>query len=90
MSPKAFSKYQQQIIRNYYKNRDTIVLTRLQEIVTDLYLAETGVARKRLWKRVEATLAKMDVPPEVKTYILQQKDVQILAKNLEEWLRLDK
>ncbi|MCI0498489.1 MAG: hypothetical protein L0Y36_02255 [Planctomycetales bacterium] len=89
MSPKAFSKYQQQIIRNYYKNRDTIVLTRLQEIVTDLYLAETGVVRKRLWKRVEAILAKMDVPPEVKSHILQQKDVQILAKNLEEWLRSD-
>lgn len=89
MAPKSFSKFQQQIIRNYYKNRDNIVLTRLQEIVTDLYLAEGPSARNRLWKRVETTLAKMDIPPEIKAYIIRQKDVQILAKNLEEWLRSD-
>ncbi len=90
MSAKASNNYQQQIIQNYYKNRDTILLTRLQEIVTDLYLAETGVVRKKLWKRVEATLDKMEIPQSVKAHIIQQKDVQILAKNLEEWLRTGK
>lgn len=89
MSSKAASSYQKQIIQNYYKNRDTILLTRLQELVTDLYLAETGIARKRLWKRVEAALAKMEIPPAIKEHILQKKDVQVLAKHLEEWLKAE-
>ena len=40
------SNYQDRIIRNYYQNRDTIMLQRLGELVTDLFLAE-GKAKAR-------------------------------------------
>ncbi len=44
------SSYQDRIIKNYYQNFDAIMVQRLGEMVTDLYLAE-GKARTRLWDR---------------------------------------
>ena len=41
MAKKELSNYQRSVINNYYDNLDTIMLTKLQEIVTDLYLAES-------------------------------------------------
>ena len=35
-----YSKFQQNIIKNYYENRDAIALQRVQELVTELYLSE--------------------------------------------------
>lgn len=84
---KEYSAHQQKIIRNYYENMDTIQLTKLQEIVTDLYLAESDKKRKQLWTRVEQALNKLKIPASVKARILETQDVQILARNLEEWLK---
>lgn len=84
---KEYSAHQQKIIRNYYENMDTIQLTKLQEIVTDLYLAESDKKRKALWTRVEQALTRLKIPPEIKARILETQDVQILARNLEEWLK---
>jgi hypothetical protein len=55
------SSYQQNVIRNYYKNLDSIMMQRLGDLVTDLFLAE-GKARVRLWKRVSETLKKLEIP----------------------------
>ena len=87
MAKKEYSAYQQNIIRNYYENLDTIQLTKLQELVTELYLAESDKKRRTLWTRVEQALNKLKIPPEIKARILETQDVKILAKNLEEWLR---
>ena len=87
MAKKEYSAYQQKIISNYYEHMDTIQLTKLQEIVTELYLAETDKKRKQLWTRVEKALDKLKIKPAVKARILETQDVKILAKNLEEWLR---
>ncbi len=56
------SSYQQKVIKRYYKNRDAIMVQRLGELVSDLYLAE-GKARQRVWKRVVAAMQKLEVPP---------------------------
>jgi hypothetical protein len=42
------SRYQQKVVNRYYANIDTITLTKLGEMVSDLYLAE-GKAADRLW-----------------------------------------
>ena len=34
------TRYQEKVIRNFYQNRDAIAVQRLQELVSDLYLAE--------------------------------------------------
>ena len=42
------TKYQQNIIKNYYENQDAILMQRLSEQVTELYLS-AGKARTKLW-----------------------------------------
>ena len=54
------SKYQQKIIKNYYQNRESISLQRVQELVTELYLA-TGKKRARLWDSLPGHLEKLGV-----------------------------
>jgi ribosomal protein L18E len=58
---KQRSSYQDRVIRNYYQNRDDIMLQRLGELVTDLFLAE-GKTKSRIWKRVAEILEKLKVP----------------------------
>ena len=87
MAKQEYSSYQKNIIKNYYDNLDTIALTRLQELVTELYLAETPAKQKKLWQQVEKALTKLKIKPPVKARILESQDVQILAQNLQEWLR---
>ncbi len=54
--------YQEKIIKRYYKNRDGLMLQKLGELTTDLYLAE-GKKRARLWGRVMAALTNLGVDP---------------------------
>ena len=55
-----FSRHQQGIISNYYKNREAISLQRLQELVTELYLSE-GKKRQRHWESIAKNLAHAGV-----------------------------
>ena len=87
MAKQEYSNYQKKVIQNYYQHKDTIVLTRLQELVTELYLAETEAKTKKLWQQVEKALDKMKLKPPAKAHILEKQDIEILAKNLQQWLR---
>lgn len=78
-----YSKHQQRIIRNYYQNREAISLQRLQELVTDLFLAE-GRGRERQWDRVVAALEKLGIPEKRIRHLRSQDDPQLLAKLVEE------
>ena len=84
------SKYQQNIISNYYENLDTIMLDKLSELVTELYLADSAAKKERLWERVEKAMAKLKVKPAIMEHILAKRDVEILAKNLKDWLSTGK
>ena len=87
MAKQEYSDYQKKVIQDYYKHKDTIALTRLQELVTELYLAETEAKTKKLWQQVEKALDKMKLKPAAKAHILEKQNVEILAKNLQQWLR---
>ena len=52
------SRYQRQVVKNYYENLDTALVQRLGEQVTDLYLAE-GKKRTKLWASIEKSLEKI-------------------------------
>ena len=43
-----YTKHQKNIIDNYYKNLDSIMLQKLQELVTELYLAESDSKWERM------------------------------------------
>ncbi len=79
------SNYQDRIIRNYYENRDEIMLQRLGELVTDLFLAE-GKAKVRLWKRVGEVLDKLKVPPGEIQHLVQSDNPTLLANKLKKLL----
>jgi hypothetical protein len=73
------TKYQQNIIRNYYENRDSIALQRAQEIVTDLYLSE-GKKRQKYWESLAGHLTKLGVKDAVIKKLIQQDDPQAAAQ----------
>jgi hypothetical protein len=73
------SKYQQNIIRNYYDNRENISLQRAQEIVTELYLSE-GKKRQKYWQSLSNHLLKLDVKQQTIDHLIAQDDPQLAAK----------
>ncbi|MBN1512383.1 MAG: hypothetical protein JXB13_10240 [Phycisphaerae bacterium] len=81
------SNYQRRIVERYYDQRDTIMLNKLQELVTDLYLADSDRRRDQLWKRVQAAMANLKVPPALAEHILARRDPQILARHIQDWLK---
>lgn len=82
-----FSPHQQRIINRYYDQRDVIMLTKLQELSTELYLAETDKKRDNLWKRVEKAMTQLKVPPNLAAHILEKRDPAVLASNVADWLK---
>jgi hypothetical protein len=79
------SPYQQRVIRDYYRNQDAILLQRLGDLVTELYLAE-GKSRARLWKRAAATLEKLKVPADQVRHLVQSDNPTLLANTLKQLL----
>lgn len=73
------TKHQQNIIRNYYENRDNIALQRAQEIVTDLYLSE-GKKRQKFWESLAGHLTKLGVKEALIKKLIQQDDPQAAAQ----------
>ena len=73
------SKYQQNIIKNYYENRENIALQRVQELVTELFLSE-GKKRTTQWERLEKHLLKLDVKQETIDALREKDDPQLVAK----------
>lgn len=78
-----YSPYQQRIIKNYYDNRGAISLQRLQELVTELYLAE-GKKQQKLWENAEKSLLGLKLTPARVKHLMDQKDPALLAKVVEE------
>ena len=82
-----YSKYQQDVISRYYDNLDVIMLGKIQEMVTELYLADSEAKQKRLWERAHKAMLKLKIKPNIIEHIMSKKDVTVLAKNLEDWLK---
>jgi len=86
MAKNDYSAYQKAVISGYYDNLDTIMLQKLSELVTELYLADTKARKDRLWQRAHKAMVKLKVPPAIVDHIMKKQDVEILAKNLQDWL----
>jgi hypothetical protein len=89
MARREYTSYQKKAISNYYQNLDQIALQRLQELVTELYLADTDKKRQRLWDQVQKAIEHLKIQPVIAEHILKTKDVQVLARNLQDWLKKD-
>ena len=80
------SQYQKAVINRYYQNLDAIMLGKLSELVSELYLAQTDARRKQLWQRAQKAMIKLKIKPGLIEHIMEKRDVEILARNLAEWL----
>ena len=87
MSKNEYSKHQHKIISEYYHNLDAIMLQKLQELVTELYLCESDKKWEKLWERVETSLVKLKIKPYLIEHIMKEKDLQLLARHIQDWLK---
>jgi len=90
MAGKEYSIYQRDVISRYYDNIDAITLGNLQELVSQLYLANSKAKQAQLWARTHKAMLRLKVKPGIIEHIMNKKDVVILAKNLEDWLDTSK
>jgi uncharacterized protein YaaW (UPF0174 family) len=87
MAQEEYSKHQQGIISRYYSQLDTIMLERLQTLASELYVTESETKKKRLWQRVQQAMEKLNVPQPILDHIMSRRDVEVLARNLQDWLK---
>ena len=85
MAKREYTDYQKNAISNYYKNIDTIMLGKLSDMVSELFIEESETKRKRLWQRVEKAMVQLNIPEKIIKHIMEKKDINILAKNIQEW-----
>jgi hypothetical protein len=69
---------QKKIIQRYYDNQPALMLQRLGNLVTDLYLAE-GKKRDRLWTSAAEAMQKLGVPQQRIDHVLHKRDPALLA-----------
>jgi hypothetical protein len=84
------SSYQNKVISRYYDNIDTIMLGKLQELVTELYLADSQKKSDRLWDRVEKAMVKIKIKPAIMDHIMKTRSVEVFAKNVQDWSKISK
>jgi len=87
MAQREYSDYQKKVISKYYDRLDVLMLQKLQELVSELYLADTPAKQERLWQRVHKAMLNLNLPSALVEHIMGKKDVEILARNLQDWLR---
>ena len=81
-----YSSHQKKIIDRYYDHRDEIMLSKLEETVTELFLADSDKKRDRLWKKVDKAMTQLKVPPIIRKHIITGRDIEVLARNIRDWL----
>lgn len=79
MAKRELTSTQMKIVDRYYANHDTIQLTKLQELVSELYLAEPGKAAEKLWKRAEQALNQTKAEPSKVQTVLASRDSKAFA-----------
>lgn len=74
--------YQENIIKQYYRNRDTIMWQKLSDLITDLYLAE-GKKREQVWKRIVKALDNLEIPKDHIEALVASDNPTLLLKLVE-------
>ncbi|MCA8982248.1 MAG: hypothetical protein KDA76_00685 [Planctomycetaceae bacterium] len=83
MAEQEYSRYQKNIIKRYYENRDQIDEQRLSELVTSLYLASPRQAAKK-WEGIPDLLRRLSVPESRIEHIMNKQDITLLAGVVED------
>mgnify|MGYP006910106965 CR=1 FL=1 len=73
------SKHQKGIVNRYYEHADTRVITKLQELVSEIYLATDSKAADKLWKSAKLQLEHTSTPGGKIDQIVQARDIKAFA-----------
>jgi hypothetical protein len=79
------TKYQEKIIKSYYRNRDAIALQKAMEQVSELYLSE-GKKRATIWQRLLSNLEKIGLPADQIEHLKAQDDPALVAETLKKFV----
>jgi len=90
MAAKERSNYQNKVISRYYENLDSIMLGKLQELVTELYLADSQKKSDKLWERAQKAMVQIKVKPAIIDHIMKTRSVEVFAKNVQDWSKISK
>jgi hypothetical protein len=74
-----FTPYQRGIVNRFFQHRDTALLQRLAEVVSELYLAEGEKKKAKLWVSALDTLTKAGCDPKDIIELDKARDVTLLA-----------
>lgn len=74
------SSYQKGIVSRYYEHADARVVNALQELVSEIAVAESEASRTKLWKRAADHLAKTTIDPVKAAALVQTRDVKAFAE----------
>lgn len=79
------SQYQKKIVNRYYAHLDTIALTKLSELSTELFLSTDAKKAEKLWASAELALKKVVPTDDLKlqvrvTKLLGSRDIRALAQ----------
>lgn len=85
MPMENYSRYQQNIIKNYYRNREDVSFQRAQELLTELYLAE-GKKREKIWENLFKNLERLGVPADQIEHFQRERKPELIAALLEKKL----
>lgn len=83
MADREYSKFQQNVIKRYYDNRDAIDDQKLSELVTNLYLS-TGKKAEKMWETAERIMNRMELPQSRIDHVMESKDPAVLAAVVDE------
>ncbi|MGF1578698.1 MAG: hypothetical protein ACFCD0_04980 [Gemmataceae bacterium] len=75
--------HQQKIVNRYYNNLDKAKLQRLEELVTELYLAE-GKKRAKYWNDARKAMEKIGVPQSRIDHLVELDKPEMLAELVKE------
>ena len=75
-----YSAYQKGVIKRYYEHRDTIAVHKLAETLSNLWLEKKQAKVTALWESAYKLLQQAGVPINEACVIVEDRDVNKLAK----------
>ena len=79
---KAYTRYQQKIIKGYYDNKDIRLIQKLGELVSCLYVETDGKKRESGWKKIKKILLDLKVHPNEVEFLTKDKDLSGISKKI--------
>ncbi len=81
---KGYTQYQKKVIKGFYDNKDTRLVQKLGELVSNLYLETNEKKVETGWKKIKKMLTDINVHPGEVEYLTKDKNLSVISKKLDE------